>query len=276
MAGVELGSQEGWREKSRSELEGRRWHTGRLRLPVFIEFPRRGEDAGETQEFTQVMLFVAGCAVVARAPDFPTCTQVCWQPPPSPRPGHPISDTISADWSWWEHKWIGAVNSWWVRGTRQRSAGITMRGEQDQYHKVSGLSQPLAEMQLHAIGLSCGHDAPITLLPLSGPVTMRGCRLGKDPCSHLHLWREPCPQNLSDKFSKHHVQWSLFCCRLSPLLMDGQEHWGWELPGAWRSRHFDHLLFLTNPPDRSGVSNVTRALQRSFSNLSSLACLIAL
>ena len=88
MAGDALGSLQVWRGESR-ELEGRRWYTGRLRLPVFIERRMLGRC-----EFVQVGLFVSECAAVA----LPTCAQVCQQPPPSARSGYSISDMISAHW----------------------------------------------------------------------------------------------------------------------------------------------------------------------------------
>lgn len=78
-------------------------------------FPCRAEDAGETWEFIQVLLFVTGCAIVAWEPELLKCAQVFQQPPPSLSSGYPISDTISAWWLWWGHKWIGPVNSRVIR-----------------------------------------------------------------------------------------------------------------------------------------------------------------
>lgn len=84
MAGGELGSERGWRERSCRGLNGKRWYGVKLWLPVFIErSPAERRMLGRHGNPSKIVLFVAGRAAVEREPELPACIQVCWQPPAS-------------------------------------------------------------------------------------------------------------------------------------------------------------------------------------------------
>lgn len=88
MAGVELGSQQGWREESwrprREEVMCRQAGAAGF----YRELPSGAEDAGDTQEFIQVMLFGAGRAAMAQ--EFPSCAGSHLLPAPAAVAQHQI------------------------------------------------------------------------------------------------------------------------------------------------------------------------------------------
>lgn len=71
MAGVELGSQRGWREESWRPQREEVMYRQAGAAGFYREFPCGAEDAGDKREFIQVALSGAGRAVMAQ--EFPNC-----------------------------------------------------------------------------------------------------------------------------------------------------------------------------------------------------------